>query len=93
MIKASTKPVSVLPDFRFSGGFMTRDFDRFTRSDLRLTSLMKAEALSGSLIIGLCLVGVTQYSCVVVNIFVVFNILFLLYIGRLEERCVFQFDF
>jgi hypothetical protein len=35
---------------------------------------MKAEALSGSLIIGLCLVGVTQYSCVVVNIFVVFNI-------------------
>ena len=65
----------VLPDFRFSGGFMTSDLDRLTRSDLRLTSRMKAEALSGSLIIGLCLVGVTQYSCVVVNILVVFNML------------------
>ena len=65
----------VLPDFRFSGGFMTSDLDRLTRSDLRLTSRIKAEALSGSLIIGLCLVGVTQYSCVVVNILVVFNML------------------
>lgn len=54
---------------------MTSDLDRLTRSDLRLTSRMKAEALSGSLIIGLCLVGVTQYSCVVVNILVVFNML------------------
>lgn len=54
---------------------MTRDLERLTRSDRRLTSRMKAVARSGSRIIGRCLVGVTQYSCVVVNIFVVFNIL------------------
>ena len=53
---------------------MTSDFDRFTRSERRLTSRINAVALSGSRIIGRCLVGVTQYSCVVVNIFVVFNI-------------------
>jgi hypothetical protein len=65
----------VLPDFLFSGGLMTSDFDRFTRSERRLTSRMNAVARSGSRIIGRCLVGVTQYSCVVVNILVVFNIL------------------
>ena len=65
----------VLPDFRFSGGLMTRDLERLTRSDRRLTSRMNAVARSGNRIIGRCLVGVTQYSCVVVNIFVVFNIL------------------
>ena len=65
--------LSVLPDFRFSGGLMTNDLDLLTRSERRLTSLMKAVALSGSRIIGRCFVGVTQYSWVVVNILLVFN--------------------
>ena len=54
---------AILPDFRFpdgSGGLITRDFDRFTRSDLRFTSRKKVAALSGNLMPGL-LVGVTQY--------------------------------
>ena len=49
-----------LPDFLFSGGLITRDFDRFTRSDLRLTSLKNVAARSGNLIPGR-FVGVTQY--------------------------------
>ena len=48
-----------LPDFRFSGGLMTRLLDRLTRRDLRLTSLRNVVALSWMPLIGL-LVGVTQ---------------------------------
>ena len=35
-----------LPDFRFSGGLMTRDFERLTLKDLRLTSRKKVVARS-----------------------------------------------
>ena len=57
-----------LPDFLFSGGLITRDFDRLTRSDRRLTSLKNVAARSGNLIPGL-FVGVTQYC--VANILII----------------------
>ena len=73
---------------------MTSDFDRLTRSDRRLTSRMKAVALSGSRIIGRCFVGVTQYSWVVVNIFEVFNIVFIcLNMTRLDIKYNDEFCF
>ena len=49
-----------LPDFRFSGGLMTRDLERLTLSDLRLTSRRKVVAFSCIRWMGR-LVGVTQY--------------------------------
>ena len=60
-----------LPDFLFpSGGLITRDFDRLTRSDRRLTSLRNVAARSGNLIPGL-FVGVTQYC--VANILIIWT--------------------
>lgn len=60
-----------IPDFLFpSGGLITRDFDRLTRSDRRLTSLRNVAARSGNLIPGL-FVGVTQYC--VANILIIWT--------------------
>ena len=54
------KNLIFLPDFRFSGGLMTRDLERLTLSDLRLTSRRKVVAFSCIRWMGR-LVGVTQY--------------------------------
>jgi hypothetical protein len=77
--------VIILPDFRFSGGLMTRDLERLTRNDRRLTSRKNVEARSCILDIGL-LVGVTQYCAA--NILFVFVFVYLTSLFKIVSQVV-----